>query len=213
MNKLIGLYKRCRLSGCRFLVVLLRHILFRLRGKNIVPHHKASFKGAKNIETKGVLRVGMSYVSFMHRSDITFLNIKGKLIFEGDYSIGRGCRIAIKENAEIKIGKGGYVNANTVFKIEHGLKIGSECAISWECQFLDEDFHQIDYPEYTEKAKEIEIGDHVWIGCYTTIYKGTKIPNNCVIAANSVVRGVFTEENVLIAGNPARVIKRNVNWD
>jgi hypothetical protein len=27
-----------------------------------------------------------------------------------------------------------------------------------------------------------------------------------------VVKGCFDEENVLIAGNPAKVIKRNISW-
>ena len=45
------------------------------------------------------------------------------------------------------------------------------------------------------------------------IYQGTIIPDNTVIAADSVVRGVFNEENTIIAGNLAKVIKKNVNWN
>jgi hypothetical protein len=32
------------------------------------------------------------------------------------------------------------------------------------------------------------------------------------VAADSKVSGVFAEENCLIAGNPAKVIKRNIAW-
>lgn len=38
------------------------------------------------------------------------------------------------------------------------------------------------------------------------ILKGTVIGNNCVIGAGSVVHGKF-EDNCVIAGNPAKVIK------
>ena len=59
---------------------------------------------------------------------------------------------------------------------------------------------------------EIIIGNHVWICSGTQIYKGTKIADGCVIAANSVVRGVFSVPNALIGGNPARIIKENIKW-
>jgi len=35
----------------------------------------------------------------------------------------------------------------------------------------------------------------------------------CLIAADSVVKGVFNESNALIAGNPAKVVKSNINWE
>ncbi len=94
----------------------------------------------------------------------------------------------------------------------HKLKIGDNCAISWNCQFLDEDFHEIKYQGKKETPEEIIIGNKVWIGSNVCVYKGTFIPNGCVIASNSVVKGGFEEENVLIAGNPAKVIKRNISW-
>jgi serine acetyltransferase len=33
-----------------------------------------------------------------------------------------------------------------------------------------------------------------------------------VIASNSIIKDVFKEKNSLIAGNPAKIIKRNVQW-
>ena len=51
-----------------------------------------------------------------------------------------------------------------------------------------------------------QIGNNVWSGCGVKIYKGTVIPDNCVIASNSIVKGVFKEENSLIGGNPASII-------
>ena len=42
--------------------------------------------------------------------------------------------------------------------------------------------------------------------------KGAKIPNNCIVGANSLVNKEFFEENCLIAGTPAKIIKKGVNW-
>ncbi|KGO89410.1 hypothetical protein Q764_08530 [Flavobacterium suncheonense GH29-5 = DSM 17707] len=126
--------------------------------------------------------------------------------------MGRGCRFDIAEKAVMTVGKGGYINANSTFIIMHGLTIGDNCVISWDCQFLDEDFHEIDYEGKKTVANEIVIGNHVWIGCGVKIYKGAVIPDGSVIAANSVVRGVFTTPNSLIGGHPARVLKESVHW-
>ena len=94
----------------------------------------------------------------------------------------------------------------------HELVIGDNCAISWDCQFLDEDFHNISYSGKRKVENSIIIGDNVWIGCGVKIYKGTVIPNGCVIASDSIVKGAFYVENSLIGGNPAKTIKENIEW-
>lgn len=209
----ISLYKKSKKADSNFLVTLLFRFFYeQFYGKNFVLHHNVSIRGAGNIVTTDRLDIGMSYIGFMHKTDRTYLNIQGKLKLNGPYSIGRGCRFDIAEKAVMSVGKGGYINANSTFIIMHGLTIGDNCVISWDCQFLDEDFHAIEYEGKMISSNEITIGDNVWIGCGVKIYKGTVIPDGCVIAANSVVRGVFTKQNTLIGGHPARVIKENVNW-
>jgi acetyltransferase-like isoleucine patch superfamily enzyme len=176
-------------------------------------HQGVRLKGVKNIETTDRLEIGINYVGFIHKTDKTLLNIKGKLKLNGNYSIGRGCRFDIGKNAVVSIGKGGYTNCNTTFIIMHRLTIGDNCAISWDCQFLDEDFHKIIYDGKKESNNSIVIGNNVWIGCGVKIYKSTIIPNGCVIASNSVVKGKFSLENTIIGGNPAKVIKKGVIWN
>ena len=57
------------------------------------------------------------------------------------------------------------------------------------------------------------IGDNCFIGSGAVICGDIKIGDNCWIGANSVVTHSFEENNVLIAGNPARIIKkRDNNW-
>ena len=62
------------------------------------------------------------------------------------------------------------------------------------------------------KSNAIEIGSKVWIGSNVSLYKGVRIPNGSIIASDSVVKGTFDDENILIAGNPAKIIKRHVKW-
>ena len=55
--------------------------------------------------------------------------------------------------------------------------------------------------------KPVHIGQNVFIGCNCLILKGTEIGDDCVIGAGSVVSGKF-EAGSVIAGNPAKVIKK-----
>lgn len=181
--------------------------------KLIIAHQNSRIIGAKNLKINGLLRVGVDFVGFMDTSDKTVLRVKGQLIFKENYSIGKGCRFDIGKDAIVSIGSGGFITANTKVIIMHRLTIGDNCAISWDCQFLDDDLHTIDYHEKKERNNEIIIGNNVWIGCGAKIYKGTIIPDGCVIAANTIVRGVFDVKNSLIGGQPARIIKSEVHWN
>ncbi|HWK03614.1 MAG TPA: acyltransferase [Puia sp.] len=214
MKKIRNIYHKYRKSGSVFIIVMARFIIYKLiYKKEILAHQRVSIRGVKNIDTKSKLEIGVNYVGFMHKSDKTYLNIDGKLALKGNCSIGRGCRFDIGRDAVVTIGGNAFINVNTNFIISHNLTIGDDCVISWNCQFLDDDFHEIGYEGKKNTADSIVIGQHVWIGCGVSIYKGTVIPDGCVIASNSVIRGKFHVKNAIIGGNPARVIRENIVWE
>lgn len=205
---------KCKsMEGNKF-KTLIYFYYYKFKGKHILIHHNSIIKGLNNIVTKDILSIGIDYYGFISKKDSTYLNIQGKLNIEGVFSIGRGCRIFIGPKATCTLNKNSYISPFTNIIVMHGISIGEGCAISWNCQFLDEDFHTIEYKDKRLAKKNfIEIGDNVWIGCNVNIFKGTQIANGSVIAANSVVRGNFQEKNCLIGGNPAVIIKRNITWN
>ena len=213
LKTLWNIWIECRQVNTSVFFVLIRNLKYRLLHSNIICSNGVTIKGGKNISTSGMLRIGMSSIGFMNRHDRTFLNVNGQLVFNGDYSIGKGCRFDIGSNAKATFGNG-YVNPNTTFIIMHGITVGDNCVISWGCQFLDEDFHHLQYSNMSIKADNtIRIGSHVWIACNVLILKGTVIPDGCMIAAGSVVNSVFSMKNALIGGNPARIIRENIFWE
>lgn len=56
----------------------------------------------------------------------------------------------------------------------------------------------------------ITVGDHTWIGQAVRLQKNARIPANSIVAAAAVVTKAFDEEYTIIAGFPAKVIKRDV---
>lgn len=108
----------------------------------------------------------------------------------------------------IKVGKRFFANFNLVVLDEAYVTIGDDCFIGpnvsmyTACHSTD----PIERNSRNEWAKPITIGDNVWIGGSTTILPGVTIGNNVTIGAGSVVVK-DVPANVVVAGNPARIIK------
>ncbi len=95
------------------------------------------------------------------------------------------------------------------------IEFGDDCLLSWQVLVMDTDFHKIynDSGKQLNGNRQIYIGNKNWIGCRTLILKGVTTPNNCVIAANSTVTNSSIEENTILAGSPAEVIRQHIRWE
>lgn len=203
-----------RFLSVKWLLVGFRYVFYKMvYSKDFFCGSFVIIKGYRNIEQKNsFLKIGLDDTGFIPPKTYTFLNIRGKLLLNGAFSIARGCSFDIGEKGIVELGENSYINANSIAVIMNCLKIGDNCAISWNCQFLDSDFHSISPSNTKSKEQGIIIGNHVWIGCNSKIYKGVYIADGCIIASDSVVKNPIYENNCLIAGNPAKIVKTNVNW-
>ena len=116
------------------------------------------------------------------------------------------------EKARINIGNSVGISGATIYARKN-ISIGDNTLIGGNVKILDNDFHPINI-EYRNKddkeqikSRDIIIGKDCFIGCNSIILKGSIVGNGSVVGAGSVVTGVFPE-NCIIAGNPARIIKR-----
>jgi len=64
-----------------------------------------------------------------------------------------------------------------------------------------------DYTKYI-KAKPIKIGNNCWIGANAIILPEVELGEHTVVAAGAIVTKSFLEGNQIIAGNPAKVVKK-----
>lgn len=124
-----------------------------------------------------------------------------------------------RPDAEIVIGNHVGISGATIYARKR-IHIGDNTCIGGNCKILDNDFHPIEAEERNRllmdlhggdsnavPAKEIRIGRDCFIGCNSLILKGTVLGDGCVVGAGAVVEGEFADHCV-IAGNPARVIRR-----
>ena len=133
------------------------------------------------------------------------------------FSIDIGNNSNQPDNCIIEIGENtSMVNAVfLLFETNSKISIGKNCLISFDVELRNSDMHTVinSKKEVLNTGKSIEIGDHVWIARDVTIGKNTKIPSNCIVGQGAVVTKQFEEENCVIAGNPAKICKRGINWD
>lgn len=92
--------------------------------------------------------------------------------------------------------------------------IGNNCLFSRNINIYAHDGHPI-YSKDTDEVinsfgKPVEIGNYVWIGHGVYISKGVKISDNSIVGLGSVVTKRFEDTNVIIAGNPATIVKKNI---
>ncbi|MDJ0338354.1 acyltransferase [Cryobacterium sp. PH31-O1] len=160
------------------------------------------------------IKLGVGYYGFVDSRVGGLLRIGGRLEVNGTVSVASGNRWDIGQNSTMAVGDGTHFSPFVLIITSIGLTVGKNCAIGWNVQILDDDFHSLSVngtlPGPTSKA--IQIGNRVWIGSHAKIFKGVQIANGCVVAGNATVTRSFSEENCLIAGSPATVIRRNVAW-
>lgn len=121
--------------------------------------------------------------------------------------------------AVIEIGDNVGISGATIYA-RKGIYIGKNTCVGGNCKILDNDFHPINMEDRINllndvhggdsdliPSREIHIGKNCFLGCNSIILKGTVLGDGCVVGAGAVVSGKF-EDNCVIAGNPARVIKK-----
>lgn len=89
------------------------------------------------------------------------------------------------------------------------IKIGKGCQIAQNVGIITANHDSVDIGKHST-PKDVEIKDFCWIGMNSTILPGVTLGPHTIVGAGSVVTKSFMEGYVVIAGNPARVIKKIV---
>ncbi len=132
-----------------------------------------------------------------------------KITVNGTFLVYCGSDIRVFKGGELVL-DGGFINNNVQITCEKRIRIGKGCAIARDVIIRDNDAHSIIDKAY-ESVKEVNIGDNVWIGARAMILKGVILGDGAIVAAGSVVLKDVPSKCV-VAGNPAKIIKENVNW-
>ncbi len=139
-------------------------------------------------------------------------------------------RIIIKENCFF--GKGEFwieddhcsiiIHSDTTIEHAHlavtesqsTLEIQKDCMLAKHVEIRTGDSHSIidiASGERINKAANVTLEEHVWIGAHAKILKGVTIGHNSVIGTSSLVTGNIPAHTIA-AGVPAKVVRENTDW-
>jgi acetyltransferase-like isoleucine patch superfamily enzyme len=136
-------------------------------------------------------------------------------------SIGRGCVLGklfiyAGSGAEVEIGAMTGFSGTAAFAAHEPARIavGDGCLFGAETHVLASDMHSIidiDSGHRINPARDVIIGDRVWVGFRSVLLKGARIGEGTIIGAGSIVTGAVPAR-CAAAGNPARVLRQDVTW-
>lgn len=117
----------------------------------------------------------------------------------------------------LKIGTWTSFSANVMINMHESadITLGRDCLIASDVTIACSPVHKIldkDTKERINPAKEIYIGDHVWISARASIFGGSRIGRDSVVGHSSFVSKEFPD-NSLIVGSPAKVVRENITWE
>ncbi|WP_238160810.1 acyltransferase [Flavobacterium cupreum] len=167
---------------------------------------------------KGMIGFGQSYeMNTIHRGTAE-INITGKLIFKGRMQLGKDYFIFIKKGAYCELGHMSSLGSNGKLICTEKIILGDYARLGSECQVIDTNFHQmIDTKTGTiyKMSLPIQIGNYNFVSNRVSIMKGTRTPDYCTIASNSLCNKNYSSfgENILIGGVPVKLIKENISRD
>jgi acetyltransferase-like isoleucine patch superfamily enzyme len=87
--------------------------------------------------------------------------------------------------------------------------IGDNTMIAPGVKIISANHSKVDYNMHDKNVEPIRIGRNCWLGANSILLPGVQLGDYVIVGAGSVVTKSF-EGNVVIAGNPARIIGRNL---
>jgi acetyltransferase-like isoleucine patch superfamily enzyme len=143
------------------------------------------------------------------------------IILEGGYISAMERYAGVDHSPRISIGDDVYIGRYCYLTAIQEITIGSDCVLS-ECVYITDLSHgfnpkagPIMRQPLTAKGP-VRIGAHSFLGYRVSVMQGVELGEHCIVGADSVVTHSFPSYT-MIAGNPARIIKKysldNDQWE
>ena len=137
-----------------------------------------------------------------------------KLSIGSGFKMRDGAKLRVRKKAECVMGRNVSLNSNDMIVCHERIVIGDDVQLSPNVQIYDHDHDfrcEGGVKEMKFRTAPVEIGSNVWIGANTVILRGTRIGDNCVVAAGSVIKGDFPANTTIIQHRQTQVCEREVN--
>lgn len=180
------------------------------------------------VENQGLARIHKDIVgtgnklligtgSVLYDAKIRIHGLNNTIKFGEYVCVGPGCSFWIEgDNCVISIGDKTSFTMGVHFCVQENgmeIKVGDDCMFSNSIIVRTSDSHPI-YDENNIRinpAKDVHIGNHVWVAPNTKVMKGVCIGDGAIIGSDTMVTKDIPENSCAV-GHPAKVVKSNIKW-
>ena len=197
---------------CLYLNVLRKNTKANLRRlKVIIPAKYCRIEVDRSAQIIVNGRLVLGWKQFQKSNLETRISVgkKATVKVNGNFNVFNGSDIRVGDNATLTL-HDGFCNMGVQIMCAKRVTLGKRCSIARDVIIRDYDAHHILNIGHM-MAKDILIGDHVWIGTRAIILKGVTIGDGVVVAAGAVVTKDIPAKS-LVAGVPAKVIRQDIEW-
>jgi len=168
--------------------------------------------------TKGMIGYGQRVEKQRVAKGIAEFSLEGKLVFNGPAQMGKDVFLYVGENAYCEFGYMTFLGSDVKLVCTDKIIIGDWTVVGYDSQIIDTNAHPMKNSEtgvYYPLTSPIILGQCNSISNRISIMAGTKTPDYCVIASNTLCTKDYTGlgSNILIGGIPAKLLKNNYTRD
>ncbi|WP_170152886.1 acyltransferase [Ulvibacter antarcticus] len=132
----------------------------------------------------------------------------------GQLTIGKQTRIL---SGNTIIGQGNFsIGENSRIINNHFIDVWNNVAIGNNTWLAGRDSqlwtHGSIHTKKGDKKLSIQLGNDIYVGSNVNIAPGVVIGDTNLIGLGSVITSSFPDNRTIIAGNPSKVIKENIDW-
>ena len=175
---------------------LMKKVNIRIKGNNntVVIGDFAQLKGTTIYINGSFNHITIGPWSYLGGTDL-FIEVDG-----GSIVIGRHTKFLGKTHLAVIEGT--------------SITVGQDCLFSSDIQLRTGDSHSVLDMEgrRINESQDIVLGDHVWVGTKAFLNKGARVAPHSIVGACALVTKAFEEPHCALAGVPAKVVKRDVDW-
>ena len=163
---------------------------------------------------RGMIKIGAQGSDMFSHSPVV-IDLRGVLVLEGRISIGTGTLIRIENKGKLEMEDNVVIGARSILFCENSIIIKRGSITSWDCQIMDTDTHSIvdiKNNKILDRSGPVTIGERCWLGNKVMINKGTTIPNDTIVASNSLCNKDYKKlipPFSIIGGIPAKILSEN----
>ena len=160
----------------------------------------------------GIIQIGFNSFGFIVGKGESLWSSTADIYFEGKTRIG--CNPKFRVAGKLIFGRNFEAGHDLLIISQKETIFEQDVLLSWNVNIMDADGHRIfdSNGDETNPPRAIHLGKHTWVGCHTTILKGSILPEESIVASHTITTKAFTQKHCIIAGNPGRIIKTSQRW-